>query len=236
MLLHINIWQCDIWPHMIRIRRNSQILTTHTRLVGETLEMSLSTVLEQYAPAIPWRDAVAFYLDTQEITFLVQPWQDGIASPTELRRLAHYRVAECFSQNAHPDVDQILQLEAYAWQRTALVASLQQRCWQTLIAVARRLRLRFSGVITPFQLLLQPYKKALPEMALFVCLSQQHTRIAIRRENNWLDACTLNLPNPTRTAKLEIISQLSGMKNCPCYLLDMPEDKPIITHLSGLHE
>ncbi|WP_194820642.1 hypothetical protein, partial [Escherichia coli] len=104
------------------------------------------------------------------------------------------------------------------WQQSALAACLKQPCWHLLVALARRERLRFRGVVTPFQKLFSHFAAALPENGLFVAMSPHHSRIASRQHHSWRDVWTLTLPQQEMDAQLRVIARLSGMQDCPGYV------------------
>ncbi len=147
MLSLTNTWQCDIWPHAVRLRRNSVVLATRERQPDEPLEAALETLLRLRPSVLPWRDAVEFHLDTDDLTFLIQPWHDGVTTPQELLQLARQQAV----LRASPPVDWQVRFETLSWQQSALAACLKQPCWHLLAALARRERLRFRGVVTRFK-------------------------------------------------------------------------------------
>ena len=215
MLSLTNTWQCDIWPHAVRLRRNNVVLATHERRPDESLEAALKTLLRLRPSVLPWRDAVEFHLDTDDLTFLIQPWHDGVTAPQELLQLARQQAV----LRASPPVDWQVRFETLNWQQSALAACLKQPCWHLLVALARRERLRFRGVVTPFQQLFSHFAAALPENGLFVAMSPHHSRIASRQHHSWRDVWTLTLPQQEMDAQLRVIARLSGMQDCPGYVI-----------------
>lgn len=121
-----------------------------------------------------------------------------------------------------------LRFESACWQQPALVSGLQQSCWEMLQALARRERLRFCGVATPFQLLLKHCGRARPENALFITISAHQCRIARRIHHVWHEVSTLSLPHQAMHAQLRVITRLSGMADCPHFVLDTEEGEPQI--------
>lgn len=230
MLSLTNRWQCDIWPRRVRLRRNHCVIATHERDAGTTLEASLDALLALRPAALPWRDTLEFHLDTDDLVFLIQPWQSGVSTPQEFLRLAQQQSAMTFRQSDPWRVA----FEAAAWQQSALVACLKQSCWQQLSALAHRHRLRFRGVATPFQPLLKHYANRLPENGLFVAIGPEHSRIATRQHNSWSNVWTLPLPQQEMDDQLRIITRLSGMVNCRRYVIDSSGRQP--TELPPLEE
>lgn len=219
MLSLTNAWQCDIWPHALRLRLGNQTIVSHDRADGESLGSALGMLLRQRDISFPWRDSVAFHLDTDDLMLAVQPWLPGVTTPQELLRLAGHQITR-HSGAARQCAGWQVRFESTEWQRPALVAGLQLHCWEMLRTLAKRERLRFCGVVTPFQPLLQHCGRTLPENGLFITISSHHCRIASRLNHIWRDVSTLSLPQQEIHAKLRIISRLSGMADCPQYVMN----------------
>lgn len=233
MLSLTNTWQCDIWPHAVRLRHNGTVLATHERKANEPLEATLETLLHLRPVALSWRDAVEFHLDTDDLTFLIQPWHSGLTSPQELLQLARQQAVN----RVHPPVDWRVQFETLTWQQSALVACLKQSCWHMLSTLARRERLRFRGVVTPFQRLFSHFPNTLPEKGLFVAIGSGHSRIASRQHHNWQEVWTIALPQQGMDNQLRIISRLSGLSDSACYVIHTDDDHPRkLAPLEGLNE
>lgn len=225
MLSLTNVWQCDIWPHSLRLRQGQRVITSHPRADGEPLNSALGALLSQRSSALPWRDGVEFHLDTDDLVFAVQPWLPGVTTPQELLRLAKQQLTRHDSSVRQCSGWQV-RFESAGWQQPALVAGLQQHCWEMLRALAKRERLRFRGVVTPFQPLLKHGGRTLPEKALFVTVSPHHSRIASRIHHTWHEVSTLALPQQEMHAKLRIIARLSGMTDCLQYVLNTEDGQP----------
>ena len=220
-----NAWQCDIWPRTLRLRQGTHIFASLERTAGEPLEATLAVLLGQRPASLPWRDSVTFHLDTDELAFMIQPWLPGVTTPQELLRLAQLQI----SRHAGPvrqDSGWQTRFESAGWQQPALVAGLQLQCWETLRKKAQRERLRFRGVVTPFQPLLRHCGRVLPEKGLFVTLGTHHCRIARRLNNDWQEVSTLYLPEQEMHAQLRIISRLSGMNDCVHYVMNTGDGQP----------
>lgn len=219
MLSLTNTWQCDIWPHAVRLRKGEQAIIQCNRTPDEPLVTTLNTMLSTLPGTLPWRDAIEFYLDTDDLDFLVVPWQAGIVSPAELRMVAQRQAEEDLPKpNGVSGLWQV-RFEEMQHGKSALAACLTAQCWQQLAALARQHRLRFQGVVTPFQLLLDPLRKRLPTTGLFICLGNQQSRMACRREGQWQSVFTLMLPQKPIDLQLEIISRLAGMPDNPRYVM-----------------
>nr|WP_159466095.1 hypothetical protein [Scandinavium goeteborgense] len=223
MLSLTNAWQCDIWPHLLRLRLGERVVAVQARADGESLDATLDALLAQRPSSLSWRDSVAFHLDTDDLMFMVQPWLPGVATPQELLRLSQQQ-ADSLRQRE----DWQVRFESAGWQQPALVACLQQQCWSSLRTLAKRQRLRFHGVATPFQPLLQHCRGKLPENGLFVTIGSHHSRIASRVYNAWQDVSTLSLPRREIRSQLRIIARLSGMSDCPQYVINTDDRQPQI--------
>lgn len=221
MLSLTNAWHCDIWPHALRLRLGEKIVACHPR-EDESLTAGLATLLAQRQRALHWRDSVTFCLDTDDLAFSIQPWQPGITTPQELLRLAGLLAIR------ERQGSWLTRFESATFREPALVARLKQTCWETLRTVAKRERLRFLGVTTPFQPLLRQYGKTLPENGLFVTIGQQHSRIASRVNDAWHEVSTLALPRQEMRKQLRIVARLSGMAGYPQYVLNTDDGKPRI--------
>lgn len=225
MLSLTNAWECDIWPHALRLRLGNRTIVRHERTAGETLDSALVALLRLRSASFPWRDSVAFHLDTDDLTLMVQPWLPGVTTPQELLRLAHLQVTR-HDNGARRGAGWQVRFESADWQQSALVAGLQQPCWEMLRTLAKRERLRFRGVATPFQPLLKHCGRTLPENALFVTISPHHSRIASRLNHAWHEVSTLSLPSQETHAQLRVIARLSGMADCPRYVMNTEEGQP----------
>lgn len=227
MLSLTKAWECDIWPHALRLRLGKRVIARHERTTGETLETALSMLFHQRSASLPWCDSVAFNIDTDDLTLMVLPWQPGVATPQELLRLAHLQITR-HDGALRQQGGWNMRFESACWQQPALVSGLQQCCWEMLQALARRERLRFRGVATPFQLLLKHSGRVLPENAMFITISSHQCRIASRINHLWHEVSTLSLPQQEMHAQLRVITRLSGMADCPHYVLNTEEGEPQI--------
>jgi hypothetical protein len=214
-------WQCDIWPHLLRLRLGDRLVAVQTRSDDESLEVALTALLTQRPSSLPWRDSVTFHLDTDDLMFMVQPWQPGVATPQELLRLSQLQASGLRQRDGWE-----VRFESAGWQQPALVACLQQPCWTLLRTLANRQRLRFHGVATPFQPLLQLCQGKLPEQGLFVTIGSHHSRIASRVDHAWQEVSTLSLPRQEIRSQLQIIARLSGMADCPQYVVNTDDRQP----------
>lgn len=219
MLSPIRNWQCDIWPDLIRLRCEENVVITHERGENETLVDALNVVLSSCRAILPWRDSVTFHLDTEQLIYIVQPWLPGISTPQDMLSLARLRASSLNSSKLQ-DIDWQVSFEDVTWQQSALVACLKQSCWQLLVSAAKSHRLRFRGVITPFQQLLKNVNRPLAETGLFICSNPRHSRIARRQNNTWQEVYTLSLPSQDINAQLKIIARLSGMESSPQHIID----------------
>ena len=215
MLSLTKTWQCDIWPHALRLRHGAQVVVMHQRTAEETLETALAALLSARPKAMAWLDAIEFYLDSDELDFLVMPWQPGIKTPQELLSLAQREASKRFSHPQWP-----ARFEEVNWGQPALIACLQQGCWQLLTQQARLHRLRFQGAVTPFQLLLNRYGRRLPQEGVFIVMGAQRCRVACRQEGQWRDVYALNLPAQQPSEQLHIIGRLAGMPDSPRYVIN----------------
>ena len=215
MLSLIESWHCDIWPGLARLRRGIHVVAAHSRCEKESLDETVDRLLSQRKSVLPWRDAVTFHLDTDALAFLIQPWQQGVSSPQELRQLAQQQAARVL----HQKESWLVGFESAQWQQPALVACLQQSSQLMLRAAARRHCLRFQGIATPFQPLLKRAGKVLPESGLFVTMGPDHTRIASRRSHLWQSVWGLKLSGLERAEQLRVIDRLCGMEQGPRYVL-----------------
>lgn len=229
MLSLTKTWQCDIWHHAVRLRLGNCVVSTRERTPEETLNTTLGALLGHRPSALSWRDTVEFHLDTDDLAFLIQPWPSGISTPQELRQLAQLQTARHFC----PPVTWRVNFESLAWQRSSLVACLKESCWQMLTELAHRQRLRFRGVVTPFQPLLRYSGNNLPENALFVSVSPHHCRIASRQHHQWCNVWTVNLPRQEISARLNIIARLTGMSHTPRYVFDTLERQSWVESSQG---
>lgn len=219
MLSLTKTWQCDIWCHAVRLRTGEQEVMQCARQSGEPLETTLNTLLSTLNGAMPWRDAIEFYLDTDELDFLVVPWQAGIVSPEEWRMVAQLQAEQDLIKPDGASEQWQVRFEDMQQGKPALAACLTSERWQQLAALARQHRLRFQGVVTPFQRLLHPFRQRLPETGLFVCLGDGQSRMACRREGEWKSVFTLTLPPKPADLQLEIITRLAGMPDAPRYVM-----------------
>lgn len=219
MLSLIKAWQCDIWPHTLRLRLGNQVIACHKRTADQELGPALATLLGQRSPSLAWSNSVEFHLDTDDLMFMVQPWLSGVTTPQEFLRLAHLQAIRRNGTHRQRSGWQV-RFESTDWEQPALVAGLKQECWEIMRTLAKRERLRFRGVSTPFQPLLRHCGRALPERALFITISQHHTRIASRINHVWHDVNTLTLPQQEVHRQLRIIARLSGMTDCPHYVIN----------------
>lgn len=227
MLSLTNNWHCDIWPHALRLRQGRQIIASQSLAKGESLDSALGTLLRQRSAALPWRDSVEFHLDTDDLAFRVQPWLPGVTTPQELLRLAQQQLTR-YDGSVRQGSGWQARFESAGWQQPALVAGLQLQCWEMLRTLAKQERLRFRGVATPFQPLLKHCGRTLPEEGLFVTISPHHSRIARRINHVWHEVSTLSLPQQEMHAKLRIIARLSGMADCPHYVLNTENGQPCV--------
>ena len=219
MLSLTNIWQCDIWSHAVRLRKGEQEIIRCERAPGEPLETILNLALSRLTGTLPWRDAIEFYLDTDDLDFLVVPWQTGIVSPQELRAVAQHQAEEVLPKPNGASGQWQIRFEDMQHGKSALAACLTAQRWQQLAVLARQHRLRFRGVVTPFQLLLHPFHQNLPTTGLFICLGNEQSRMACRKEGEWQSVFTLTLPQKTIDLQLEIMTRLSGMPDHPRYVM-----------------
>lgn len=225
MLSLTNAWHCDIWPHALRLRQGQQVIARHERASDESLDSALGTLLRQRSDSLPWRDSVAFLLDTDDLALMVQPWLPGVTTPQELLRLAQLQISR-HDNSTRQCAGWQVRFESAGWQQPALVAGLQQQCWAMLRTLAKRQHLRFHGVATPFQPLLKYCGRTLPENALFVAISPHHSRIASRLNHAWHEVSTLSLPEQEMHATLRIIARLSGMASSPHYVINTEDGQP----------
>ena len=218
MLSLIKTWQCYIGPHAVHLQHGAQKVLLRDRPANEALDVTLTQLLSARPAAMNWLDAIEFCIDTPALDYLVIPWQDGITTPQELFGLAHLTVDETLlaSDRAKPWQ---MRFEDLRWGQPALIACLQASCWQQLAAVARQQRLRFQGVVTPFQFLLHPFRRKLPEEGLFVSIGPTQSRILCRQAGQWRNVLTLALPQQDVTTQLQVISRLTGMSGSPRYVM-----------------
>lgn len=219
MLSLTKTWKCDIWPHAVGLRNGEQQVAMRDRPADASLTDTLADLLRSLPPRFAWRDAIEFYLDTADLEFIVQPWQPGILSPHELRSLARTQADDVLPVGANEGSYWQISFEDAQWGQASLVACLQQTCWQQLAALAHQFRLRFNGVVTPFQLLLNQFNHPLPAKVLLVAIGPMRSRVACRREGLWQETFSLALPQRDVAQQLEIIGRLSGMINSPCAVL-----------------
>ena len=215
MLSLSKTWQCDIWPDRVRLHHGKPLPTQYLRKENEPLAALIGRVLDDRQASFSRRDKITFLLDTPALIYHIQPWSAAIRQPHELRQLAQ----GTRPPTALPGPWQLC-FEHASWQQPALVASLQQSFQETLAGAARQHRLRFRGVVTPFQRLLSHCPQPLPAEGLFVCLGPQHCRIASRRHHQWQGACLLALPPQALAAQLRIIARLCHFNGDTCYVLD----------------
>ncbi|QGY32263.1 hypothetical protein [Pantoea cypripedii] len=215
MLSLIKTWQCDIWPHALRLRNGTQVVMSCERIPDEPLETALTALLSARPAAMAWLDAIEFYLDTDELDFLVIPWQNGIKTPQELLSIAQREASKRFTQ-PHWQV----RFEDVSWGQPALVACLQQTCWQMLAKLSRQHHLRFQGVVTPFQLLLHRFNRRLPVEGIFAAIGPMRSRVACRQDQQWRDVHCLNLPQQGQSEQLQIIGRLAAMPDSPRFVIN----------------
>lgn len=223
-------WECDIWPHTLRLRLGKQVITSYKRTGNESLDESIATILRQRLASLPWRDSVVFHLDTDDLVQMVQPWLSGVTTPQELLRLSHINIGSSKS-TVSQHADWLVRFESAGWQQSALVAGLQLPFWERLRTLAKRECLRFRGVATPFQPLLKYCGPVLPETALFITLGPHHSRVASRVNNAWREVNILSLPQQELHAQLRVITRLSGISDSPSYVMIMEECEPQIVKL-----
>lgn len=225
MLSLTKVWECDIWPHALRLRLGRQVIARHERMAGESLETALSLLFRQRSASLPWRDSVTFHIDTDDLRLKVVPWQPGVATPQELLQLAQIQIV----QQGGPALQESgwrVDFESVGWQQPALVSGIPLACWERLRALARQEKLRFRGVATPFQSLLRSCGRTLPEHALFITVSAHQCRIARRINHTWHEVSTLSLPQQETLAQVRVIARLSDMASYPHYLLDTEVGEP----------
>lgn len=227
MLSLTKAWECDIWPHALRLRLGKKVIARHERVAGETLDTALSMLFRLRSPSFPWRDSVAFNVDTDDLMLMVVPWQPGVATPQELLQLAQLQVMQHDSAALHKG-GWMMRFESACWQQPALVSGVQHACWERLQTLARREKLRFRGIETPFQRLLKYSRRTFPEKALFITISAHQCRIASRINRAWHEVSTISLPQQETVTQLRVIAQLSGMTDCSHYLLNTEEGEPQI--------
>jgi len=215
-------WECDIWPHALRLRLGKQVIAQHERVASETLDTALNLLFSQRSASFPWRDSVAFSIDTDDLMLMVVPWQPGVVTPQELLQLAQLQVMQHDSA-ALQKGGWMMRFESASWQQPALVSGVKHSCWERLQALARREKLRFRGIETPFQRLLKLSGRKLPEQALFITISADQCRIASRINQAWHEVSTISLPQQETVARLRVIARLSGMADSPHYLLNTEE-------------
>lgn len=232
MLSLTKAWQCDIWPHALRLRQGNLTIARHPRIEGESLDSALGTLFGQRSASLPWRDSVTFHLDTDDLILMVQPWLPGVTTPQELLRLSQLQVTR-HDSSAGQCANWQVRFESAGWQQPALIAGLQLHCWELLRTLAKRERLRFRGVATPFQPLLKHCGRALPENGLFIAINTHHSRIASRLNHAWHEVSTLSLPQQEMHAKLRIITRLSGMTDCTRYVINTEDGQPYVISPPG---
>lgn len=213
----IKTWQCDIYPHRLQLREGDLVLGE--QIIGESpLEEALLTLLEACPTRFPWLDAIEFWLDVDKVYYLMLPWQEGIKKPEELRYYAQSLIPNTFPQLAKQEL--LIGFETAEYAKTALAVALEHTLWQTMKDVAKHKKLRFYGVITPLQPLLEYWGKNLPDQGIFAVMSADAVTFASRNEGNWDNVHRMALPDLPTSEQLALVRRLSGSMEIPCYSLD----------------
>lgn len=211
-------WQCDVFPDRVRLRDGKRTINEISLLAEETLVDVLTRLFRTRPPAFAWVDSVKFWLDNSLTHTLTVPWLEGIATPDELRgytlSLAQQTFPHLVSQSLRIDFEHL------EFGSTALAVTLEEKLWQTLHAVTRSQKLRFKGVVTPFQYLLNSQRQSLPASGIFVVSGEETSTFACRTMHQWQHVHRMAFPDFSLQQQLELIKRLSGLKDAPCYYLD----------------
>ncbi|MEW5561965.1 hypothetical protein AB1287_17245 [Enterobacter asburiae] len=210
-------WQCDIFPDRVCLRDGQQMIKQLPRLAEQALDEVLSELFS--GRRLAWLDSVEFWLDNSLAHTLTVPWQEGIATPDELRC---YTVS--LAQNVFPQLRSqplVVDFDQLQFGQTALAVTLEQAFWQQLRAAARQQKLRFNGVVTPFQHLLRSLAQPLPASGVFVVAGAEASTFACRSEQQWQHVHRMAFPELSLQQQLVLVKRLSGLKEVPCYCLNL---------------
>lgn len=212
------IWQCDIFPDRVRLRDGQQVINEMPRQAEEALEDVLARLLSVRRQTLSWLPGVEFWLDNSLAHTLTVPWQQGIATPEELRCYALSLAQNVFPQLSGRPL--VVDFEQLNFGQTSLVVVLEEAFWQTLIAAAHQQKLRFKGVVTPFQHLLRSQNQPLQACGIYAVAGVDASSFACRAEGQWQHVHRMALPDLSLQQQFALIKRLSGLKGAPCYCLD----------------